>query len=185
MDQDQEFEVIRKVIAGAKNEFRHLVAANQSYVYSLVLKQVANPAVAEELTQEIFIRAYRGLPGFRFQSRFATWVTRIALNQSKTYFRSRRFKERQVEDSYDQQAHEVSKSEPTEDSVVTAQSLERLQQALQLLPQHHREVLVLCALEQKSYEEAAQILGVRVGTVRSRLNRARHQLREIYFKGAE
>lgn len=169
------------MIAGAKNEFRHLVAANQSYVFTLVLRQVGDREIARELTQEIFLRAYRGLGKFRFESRFATWITRIALNQSHSYFRSRRCKERRVEDTFEQAEHGAISLDTAEERLATAQEVQRLQQALRDLPEQQREVLVLCALEQKSYEEASEILSIPVGTVRSRLNRARHQLRARYF----
>ena len=184
MDQEQEFEVIRAVVAGSRNEFRHLVREHQSYVYTLMLKQVGNKALAEELAQETFIRAFKGLAKFRFDSRFATWITRIALNQSKSYFRSRRFKESSVQDTYTEKEHQFSNEKTAETDLIQSESLKKLQEAIAKLSPNFRDVLLLCALEKKSYEEASQILDVPVGTVRSRLNRARHQLKDIYFEEA-
>lgn len=150
-----------------------------------MFKQVGNPIVAEELTQETFVRAFRGIKGFRFDARFSTWLTRIALNQSKSYFRSRRFKESSKNERYDEYSHDQISGADTEAALMEAESLRRLQRAILRLPTRYREVLVLCALEKKSYEEASQILGVAVGTIRSRLNRARHQLKDMYFAEAE
>ncbi len=185
-EQDEEQEVIRNVLAGAKEEYRHLVAAHQSQIYAMMLKQVGDPTVAEELTQDAFLRAYRSLGKFRFDARFSTWLTRIALNLSHSYFASRRFKEQQKSRSLDMNMYDQEKIEnpidSPEESPFDAEAIQQLRRAIQKLKPKFREVLVLCGLEKKSYQEAAELLGIRVGTVRSRLNRARHQLQQLYFE---
>lgn len=185
-EQDEEQEVIRKVLAGAKEEYRHLVAANQSQIYAMMLKQVGDPTVAEELTQDAFVRAYRHLNKFRFDARFSTWLTRIALNLSHSYFASRRFKEQQRSTSLDmstyERNHQQNSSDSEQDSPYDPEAIQQLRRAIQQLKPKFREVLVLCGLEKKSYQEAADLLGIRVGTVRSRLSRARHQLQQLYFE---
>ena len=182
-EEDEEV-LIRRVLAGEKNEFRHLVARYQSQVYAMMLRQVGEPQLAEELTQDAFLRAYRYLHSFRFESKFSTWIIRIALNRSRSYFSSKQFKNKQRLTALDMKDLENRSVEETEDSEETfsREAIDRLRSAIQLLKPKFREVLVLCALEKKSYEETAEVLGVKVGTVRSRLFRARQQLRDLYFE---
>ena len=174
-------EIIAAIRAGDKNRFRELVLRYESMVFSLILRQVGDRAIANDLAQETFIRAYRGLSNFRGDAAFSTWVTRIALNVTATYFTSRRYRDRKREISV---AILPELPNVPEDPAREAE-LERLQYFIGELGPKYREVIVLCGLEQKSYEEAAEILGVPIGTIRSRLNTARNMLRTRFFSGKE
>lgn len=182
-----EQEIIGRVLAGNREEFRHLVTAHQAQVFAMIMRQVGDRTIAEELSQDTFIRAFRSLAQFRAEAKFSTWLIQIALNVSRSYFSSRRYKETVRTDSIDLKTETVmNRSNPAESAEQTysADQVEKLRKTVQSLNPPLRDVLVLCGLEKKSYEEAAKILEIPVGTVRSRLNRARHQLQELYFEGA-
>lgn len=173
-----ETEALLAVQQGDYSRFQELVEAYQGKVMNLIGRQVGDMALAEDLTQEVFLRAFRGLRGFRAESSFSTWLFRIALNVSNSYFSSRSYKQRRRSYAIDQRQHEnVAEARPPDESD-NDQQKEALREAIAALNQRLRETVILCALEGKPYEEAAGILGVPVGTVRSRLNRARGILRE-------
>lgn len=176
-----EKKIIARVLAGEKDEFRLLVLAHQERVFAVVMRAVANQTVAKELTQEAFVRAYFSLQQFRFQSSFSTWLIRIALNLTSSYFSSREFKEHVRTTSLDninyQEIPAAHKSEHYDDEAVA-----KLHAVVARLRPKLRDVFVLCALEQMSYQEAADILTIPVGTVRSRLNKARLMIRQMYFE---
>ena len=170
-------EIISQVLSGAPDSYRILVQRYQAMVYGLLFRQINSREVAEELTQETFVRAYLKLSQFRAAAKFSTWLIRIALNQANSFFSSRRFREERLSESLDAGRHQIE-SEPLCESTRDARRLAAFQQALMRLKPKLREVVVLCPLGEKSYEEASQILGIPVGTVRSRLNSARLKLRE-------
>ena len=179
-DQTKTFDeraIISKVIAGDKNEFRHLVLRYKDTVFALVMRQVGDRDLAEEITQESFIKAYLNLGQFRFDSRFSTWLVRIALNQTSSYYSSRKFKEKQKTESFDRERHEMSAGN-NEDIKKEEEQHRLFRSALGQLTRKLREAVVLCGLEGRSYEEAATILDIPVGTVRSRLNAARLKLKD-------
>lgn len=172
-------ELISSILAGAKDDYRHLVERYQDRVYGLLMRQVGSRELALELAQEAFVKAYLGLPRFRFQAGFSTWLTRIALNVSHNYFSSRRFREERRSESFDVDKHEMSNEEGKEEVERAAYVRARFRDALAQLKARSREVLVLCGLEERSYEDTAAILQIPVGTVRSRLNTARLELKEL------
>ena len=175
-----ERDTIIRVRNGDRDDFAILVRNHETRVFTMILRQVGDREVARELAQETFLRAYRGLPQFRFDSSFSTWIIRIALNLTNSYFSSRRFKESQRTLSLEE---EQSSSSLTEDqnSALQSTNIAQLHSIIGSLKPKFREVLVLCGIEEKSYEEAAAILGIPIGTVRSRLNKARNMVREKYF----
>jgi len=175
-----EHEVIQKVAKGSRNDFRHLVSAHQEQIYLMILKSVGDEQIARELTQDTFLKAYLNISKFRFQSSFSTWLTRIALNSTSSYFTSKRFKQKQRTITFDATQHRHNNLEA--DDRFDDEAIERLRLAIARLKPIYRDVLTLCALERKSYEEAATLLEVPIGTVRSRLNKARNLLRKMYFK---
>lgn len=176
-----ESEVVGSVLAGNRDDFTVLVRNHQSRIYSMIRRQVGEEQVAEELTQDVFASAYRALSGFRSEAQFSTWLTRIALNRTNTYFTS--FAHRQRKNAVPiKEFHLLSGdfSESQENS--TDEDLVRLQETLGKLKSIHREVVILCCIENRSYDEAAEILQIPVGTVGSRLNKAFQQLRKSFWQ---
>ncbi len=176
-----ERKVIHRVIAGAKNDFRELVLAHHEQIFAMIMRQVADRSAASDLTQEVFLRAYLHLPKFRFECKFSTWLTRIALNVTNTYFCSKAYKQfvatSELDSKLQQALHEIADTDCYDEGAI-----ERLRRTVSRLKPVYRDVVVLCAFEHRPYEEAAQTLGVPVGTVRSRLNKARKLLRKLYFE---
>lgn len=169
-------EVVRQVLAGKRELFQVLVTRYKGQVFSMILRQVGDHAVADDLAQETFVKAYLNLKSFRYESKLSTWLVRIALNTTNSYFSSRRFKELQRTKTLDYTTPAGTTQSPEQLSEKQS-ALELFRSAISNLKPKFREVIVLCGLEGKSYEEAALVLGVPIGTVRSRLNTARLTLK--------
>jgi|688.fasta_scaffold441152_2 RNA polymerase sigma-70 factor (ECF subfamily) len=179
--QDSDERLAQQAGNGDREAFRSLVTRYKDYVFSLIRRQVRDEFVAEDLTQEVFLKVFRGLGTFRADALFKTWLVRIALNTTNTYFGSRRYKESCATEQFPDE-HEVVAPYLTSTSSETDQRLILFHQALAALSPKLRDVLVLCALQEKSYEETADLLSIPVGTVRSRLNSARSHMREEIAK---
>lgn len=177
-----EHQLIRDVLGGHRNQFEDLVVRYQGMIFGMIKRQVRDEATARDLSQETFLRAFKGLKGFRFRSTFSTWITRIALNVTHSYFSSRRYKEVQrnvaLEPEHIAQAQRPEMVDTgTDPSVIAA-----LQRSIGALKPKFREVIVLCSLEGKTYAETAEILQIPIGTVCSRMNTALSQLRRELSK---
>ena len=172
----EERQVILRVLAGEQDEFRHIVMRYQNKIYGLIRRQVPHDEAARELAQITMVRAYTNLNKFRFESRFSTWLTRIALNVVAGYFSSRAYKVWLNSDSIVETA--IQHSSDAETMLAQKQAMQQLQRGLSRLTAKYREALVLYSFEDKSYEETAEILGVPVGTVCSRIDTARRLLRK-------
>jgi RNA polymerase sigma-70 factor (ECF subfamily) len=171
-DQD----LIDAVLVGDTTQFDGLVSRYSDRIYHFILKNIRQTAIAEELTQETFVEAYRKLPAFKGEAKFSSWLFGIALNRARNYFnrspdRHRCYLPVEV----------VSHSIPADGNPVQylerKQALLALQQAIDALPPELQEGLILVVLEELSYEEAAQVMGIPIGTVKSRVHRARDLLR--------
>lgn len=170
-------ECIAAILAGNRDEYRHIVSRYKDNVFRMLMRQTGNRQVAEELTQQTFIRAYRGLASFRGNSSLLTWIIRIALNCSHSYFNSSQFKRSQRAEPFDAGIHSASSESPQE-YLERKERLKRFRVCLAGLKASQREILTLCALEEHSYEHVASLVEIPVGTVRSRLNTARLKLKE-------
>lgn len=152
-------------------------------VYNLALRLTGNREEAADLTQEIFLRIYRHLGGFGGRSTLKTWVFRIAINHCRDRLSRHVPTMQSIDDRYEDGS--VSIADPArgpEELAVAADEGRRVMEGLACLPQAFREAVVLRDLEGLSYEEIAEVLGVRVGTVRSRIARGRDQLRDLLEK---
>lgn len=169
--------VIARVRAGETEAFREIVAHFQDRIYSLIWRQVRQRDVAEELAQDVFIRAFRHLGSYRGDASFATWLTRIALNVVKSHYTSRRYRESLccLPFPFDR-LHEL----PAEDAgaVTAKERAEAVRLAVEKLPEKYRRVVVLCSFEGMTYSEAAHVLELPLGTVCSRMNVALQKLKQ-------
>jgi RNA polymerase sigma-70 factor (ECF subfamily) len=186
---DRQLAVSDEVLAtrardGSRSAFSALVARYQDRVYRLALRMSHNPADAEEIVQETFLLAHRGVASFQGESRFATWLYRIAINQVLMRRRSARRRPVQpleLSPSGGAAPIATASGEPLEgaDELVDRKMLtQRVRDALAKLDESHRSALVLRDLEELSSEQAAEILGVSPDAVRQRVHRARLRLRE-------
>jgi RNA polymerase sigma-70 factor (ECF subfamily) len=185
--------LVRRVQRGDKGAFDALVLKYQHKVVKLVMRYVRNPAEAEDVAQEAFIKAYKALPQFRGDSAFYTWLYRIAINTAKNAVVSRDRSPidydldlQNPDESYDMQGR-LKDSETPEGLVLTEEIRGTVNSAIDALPEDLRTAIVLRELEGLSYEEIAAAMECPVGTVRSRIFRAREaidrRLREVFEGG--
>ena len=175
---DDDLPLVVRARAEDTEAFEALVRKHQGWVFTLAYRMLGDRADAEEVAQEIFLKAYRGLGRFKGDARFSTWLYRIATNHCLNHLESRR---RRV-GSHTNPGHlveRVSDPAPRPDQVVEQADVRHLvQQALLRLTPEHRGILVLREIQGLSYEEIGELLGLESGTVRSRLHRARMELKE-------
>ena len=185
--------LVRRVQRGDKGAFDALVLKYQHKLVKLVMRYVRNPAEAEDIAQEAFIKAYRALPQFRGDSAFYTWLYRIAINTAKNADVSRDrspieydLDRNNTDESYDMQGRMKDPDTP-EGLVLTDEIRSTVNSAIEALPEDLRTAIVLRELEGLSYEEIAATMDCPVGTVRSRIFRAREaidrRLREVFEGG--
>jgi RNA polymerase sigma-70 factor, ECF subfamily len=186
--------LVRRVQSGDKGAFDALVRKYQHKLVKLVMRYVRNPAEAEDIAQEAFIKAYRALPQFRGDSAFYTWLYRIAINTAKNAVVSRDRspieynidRNEATEESYDMQGR-MKDSETPEGLVLTDEIRRTVNAAIEALPEDLKTAIVLRELDGLSYEEIAAAMDCPVGTVRSRIFRAREaidrRLREVFEGG--
>lgn len=157
--------------------FRQLVADHQQRLYRFIVKHIGWGTDAEDLTQQAFVEAAQGFATFRGASELSTWLYGIAMNLVRNYL-SRAPHRRYTFEDEDSLADTSSDSPDPSEQLAQTQAVRALQRELEELPQDMRDVLLLVALDELSYEEAAVMLSIPVGTVRSRVSRARSTLRK-------
>lgn len=172
--------LVERVQKGDKNAFNLLVLKYQHRVAANVAKYLRDQADIEDVVQETFIKAYRALPNFRGESAFYTWIYRIAANTAKNHLvsRSRRPPSQGVDaEEAEYLATEYMEDADTPEGLHFKTELEALvDKTVQSLPEDLRTAVALREIDGKSYEEIAEIMGCPVGTVRSRIFRAREVL---------
>ena len=168
----EERALVESAKRGSKAAFETLYRNHVGKVYGLCLRMTANRATAEDCTQEAFIQAWRSLPAFESRSAFGTWLHRIAVNAVLAQARRRR--ERLGADA-SAEDEAVALADPMAGDEGTVLDLEA---GMRRLPAGARQALVLVGLYGYSHEEAAQMLGIAVGTCKSQVHRARQLLGE-------
>ena len=178
--------VVAQFLGGEERAFQELVDRYQTRLLNFVYRTIGDREKAEDLVQEVFIRVYRHLHRFDRSKKFSTWIYTIASNLAKNELRNRSRNplvlfqtiKKNWEDEDRPLQFEDATSRP--DDLYRKRHLRELvDEATAKLPEHHRQVFVLRELEGKSYEEIAEITSCNLGTVKSRLNRARTSFAEI------
>lgn len=171
-------ELVARVQAGDKKAFDSLVLKYQHRIVQVVNRYIKDPSESLDVAQDAFIKAYRALPGFRGESAFFTWLYRIAINTAKNHLAMRG--RRPAEDDVDMEDAEQMESavrlrdnETPEGLALSAELGEAVRTAIEDLPEDLRMAISLRELEGLSYEEIAEAMQCPVGTVRSRIFRAR------------
>ena len=152
---NEEYNLIQAARNGDQAAFGELVQQYQKRVFALAVRMCPTPELAEEAAQEAFLAAWQGLPFFRGDSAFATWLYRLTSNACVDLL---------------------------EKAVEQKELRGQIEAGLQTLSPEHREVLILREIQQLSYDEIADVLSLDLGTVKSRINRGRRQLREFLLK---
>lgn len=180
--------LIAECLAGKREAFGELVSRYQGRLYNAAVRLVDNPEDAADVVQDAFLNAYQSLHSFKGDAEFFTWLYRIAFNTAITLKRKRR-----AVISLNPSPNGEHGLEPDDPSeyIRPGAALERseaellLQTALNRLSHEHREVLILKDIEGLKYEAIAEVLSVPIGTIRSRLHRARLELRDLLQHGDE
>ena len=178
---DNDQQLVQRVQKGDKSAFDLLVLKYQHRVLKLVSRFVSDAAEAQDVAQEAFLKAYRALPSFRGDSAFYTWLYRIAINTAKNALVSNRRRpvdfdlDLQDPDQYDRHA-KLKEVDTPEGVLLTEEIREVVERAMQQLPEDLRTAIVLREIEGLSYEEIAEAMDCPVGTVRSRIFRAREAI---------
>ena len=181
MTREQEAAIVRKVLGGDANAFETLVLEYEKNVYNIALRMTGNSEDAADMTQEAFIKAYNSLQSFRGDSKFSVWLYRIVSNVCLDFLRSKNRRPTvslsvEDDDGEDAQLDVADESQSPElllDRKLTRDSVRRV---LDSLPPDYRQILLLREIQGLSYDEIAQALSLEVGTVKSRIFRARKRL---------
>lgn len=174
-------DLVERAKRGEREAFDALVRKYQHRIVSLVSRYVADPSEALDVTQEVFLKAYRALPGFRGDSAFYTWLYRIAVNAAKNHLvaQSRRPPGEDIaaEDALWMEQESRLKDYDTPEGLLLSEEIERtVAEAIASLPEDLRTAITLREVEGLSYEEIAEAMGCPIGTVRSRIFRAREAI---------
>ena len=172
---------------GDPQAFDALITRYSGDIYSLLYRMTEDPEEARDLTQETFLSALKAIRTFRGEAELKTWLFRIAINQFRNRFRWWKRRKRSETMSLDKPIGEgtatvadtiADEGESPEQAVLRLEQRSRLMKAVAALPEIFRETIVLCDIEGLGYEETARTLEINIGTVKSRLARAREQLRK-------
>ncbi len=186
---DTDARLVERLVARDERAFATLVRAYERRVFALVLRMIGNRAEAEDLAQEVFVQVFKAIGSFRGESKLSTWIYRIAINLCKNrskYLRVRHSGQEEQLDALQDRvpmgdakgANVASVERP--DEMMAGKQVERIvQNAILELEPSFRECLVLRDVEDLSYEEIGAITGLPEGTVKSRIHRARAQLKEL------
>lgn len=176
-------ELVRAAAKGRTEAFEELVRLHEKKVYALTLRMCGNPEDARDAAQEAFLSAWRGLPSFRGEAGFATWLYRLTANAAIDHLRRTRRQRGDLSLEDGPLGLDAADSGPGPQEAAEGAELRRAVAAgLARLSDDHRQVLVLRELQELSYEEIARMLDIDLGTVKSRISRARSALRRILLE---
>jgi RNA polymerase sigma-70 factor, ECF subfamily len=181
-DREVDQQLVERAQRGDKRAFELLVVKYQRKLGRLLSRLVRDPAEVEDVTQEAFIKAYRALPSFRGDSAFYTWLYRIAINTAKNYLvalgrrapTSTSFDHEEAENFED--AEQLRDASTPEGELIGKQIAATVNRAMDALPEDLRTAITLREIEGLSYEEIANVMNCPIGTVRSRIFRARESI---------
>ena len=183
-DREADQILVEQVQRGDKRAFELLVAKYQRKIFRLLSRLIRDAAEIEDVAQEAFIKAYRALPNFRAESAFYTWLYRIAINTAKNYLvaqgrRAPTTTETEIDEAENFDEGDQLRDVNTPDSMLLSKQVgEAVNRAIEKLPEDLRTAIVLRELEGLSYEEIAETMNCPIGTVRSRIFRAREAIAE-------
>ncbi|ABO50796.1 RNA polymerase, sigma-24 subunit, RpoE [Desulforamulus reducens MI-1] len=176
---------------GDREAFEHLVRLYENKVYTIAYRLMGNHADASDLAQDAFIKIYQALPNFRGDSSFSTWIYHITVNVCRDELRKRQRRptvslDDNSSDSNNSNTYEIRSNDPgPEEMLDRSETQAMIQACLNTLSDDYREIIVMREIQELAYEEIAEILGCSLGTVKSRLSRARQALKEKISKQME
>lgn len=173
--------IIERVLAGDNDAFGELVERYQGKIYNLCLRMCGDPDDAFDLSQDTFVRAWKALSGFQFESAFSTWLFRLCSNICLDFLRAKKRRSAVSltlsDEDGEAQLELPDPAKGPEELLLAAEDRETLVEALNSLPADQRQIITLRAINGLSYTEIGQVMQLQEGTVKSRLSRARVHLR--------
>ena len=179
---DIDSELIKKAKKGNNGAFNILMNKYYPRVYASIFSFIKSKEDSEDLSQQTFIKVWQQLDTFRGDSAFFTWVYRIAINLAKNFVTSSGFKKQKINTSIQEAEIDISSFDDIESAVIHNESLEEISYFIDSLPESLKTAFVLRESEGKSYEEIAAITETPIGTVRSRIFRARESIVDFIEK---
>lgn len=182
-------EIIQEVLNGNVNAFEALVKKYEKMIYNLAFTKLGNHENAQDLTQECFLRAYKMLRSYRTDAAFSTWIYRICQNLIYDFYRANKNKRNAEVSLYLQNDGEELKereiadisSEPLE-IILRNEKIEKIRELIKSLPDDLRDIIIMRDINNLSYNEIAESLDIEIGTVKSRISRAREKLKQYMIE---
>lgn len=176
-----DWDIVKRCLNGDINAFSLLVDRYKIHIFNFVYRMIRHREESNDLTQEVFIKAYKNLWRFNPDYKFSTWLFQIARNTTLDYLRKK--KPLPLEEGYIEGLK--TEGNPPEDRVINKENRKELERAIEKLPSHLKTPLVLYHINRLSYKEIAKIENVQLHTVKNNLFRARKKLRQILKEGEE
>ncbi|HLO81746.1 MAG TPA: sigma-70 family RNA polymerase sigma factor [Chitinophagaceae bacterium] len=173
-----DMEVIARILKGDQQAYAELVGRYQHYVFTLALKYCQNREDAEEVAQDIFIKVYRSLADFKGTSKFSTWLYTITYNTSVTFLRKKKLNVSSMDDDRTFMQLESQESSFSANLVEQKTRVNRVNEAISQLSADDAQIITLFYKGDQTLEEIGRIMGMEPNTVKVRLHRARHKLKE-------
>jgi RNA polymerase sigma-70 factor (ECF subfamily) len=188
-DSSEIIKLIQRAQEGSSDAFGELVRSYEKFIFNVACRMFSNAEDASDIAQEALIKAYKNINKFDFNSSFSTWLYRITVNVCIDEMRRRKGKETYSIDAEDEEnglfMQLEDTSEGAEEGVIRKETVSEVRRAIDKLSEEHKMVIILRDLQDLSYEEVAETLGINVGTVKSRLARGRKSLKDIIIKQRE
>ena len=180
---DSDSLLVEKAKEGNEGAFNFLMNKYYPRVYASLFSFTKSKEDSEDLAQQTFVKVWQQIQSFRGDSAFFTWVYRIAINLAKNYVASSGYKKQRVNSSIDQLEIDISSNENIESMLIHSQSLDDIKDFINTMPEALKTAFTLRESEGKSYEEISIITETPIGTVRSRIFRARESIVDFMKKG--
>jgi RNA polymerase sigma-70 factor (ECF subfamily) len=188
MANDVEENIIRRAINGDIEAFETIVYQYEKKVYNIAYQMFGNEHDAKDISQDVFMKVYKNIGKFAFNASFSTWIHRIAVNTSIDAYRKKKKAnstivsfDRNIESEDNSIIREIKdNSLSVEDCLIQKETTQEIRDKIHLLKEEHKTVIILRDINGFSYEEISEILDCQVGTVKSRISRARHALKKLF-----
>lgn len=171
-------EIIARVLSGEHQLYSELVTRYQNFVFTLALRYTPQREDAEEIAQDVFVKAYRALKDFRGDSKFSTWLYSIVNSTSITFLRKKKLDTQSLDSEHVFEAADSRESGVTANQVEVKSKIEMVNKAIQLLSADDANLITLFYKAEQSLEEISKILGIETNTAKVKLHRARTRLKE-------
>lgn len=187
---DKERKLIKKCVNGDLKAFDELIEKYEKTAYNIALRMLKNPEDAMDVSQEAFIKVFKSIKTFNFESAFSTWLYRIVTNTCLDFLRKRNPNVYSIDNPIQTDEGEIERdipdeSDSPEELLEKKLTKELVNNSINKLDENHRIVIILRDIQGFSYEEISNILDCSIGTVKSRINRARKNLKDIIIKDME